>query len=106
MVRRGPAPLRRPRLYATGAPDDSGTFCVRRPPRARPFTRPARPFSIGQANGSRKPGFSLSQVNDMLDIGDSFPRLTLDLAGGAGTLSLPDALEAGYNVVLFYRGHW
>lgn len=42
----------------------------------------------------------------MLDIGDPFPRLTLDLAGGGGTLSLPDALEAGYNVVLFYRGHW
>lgn len=42
----------------------------------------------------------------MLDIGDPFPRLTLDLAGGAGTLSLPDSLEAGYNVVLFYRGHW
>lgn len=41
----------------------------------------------------------------MLDIGDPFPRLTLDLAGG-GTLSLPDALGAGYNVVLFYRGHW
>lgn len=42
----------------------------------------------------------------MLDIGDPFPGLTLDLAGGAGTLVLPDALGAGYNIVLFYRGHW
>ena len=42
----------------------------------------------------------------MLDIGDSFPNLTLNLVGGAGPVSLPDDLQADYNIVLFYRGHW
>ena len=42
----------------------------------------------------------------MLDIGDSFPNLTLNLVGGAGTVAIPDDLEADYSIVLFYRGHW
>lgn len=42
----------------------------------------------------------------MLDIGDSFPNLTFNLVGGAGTVTIPDDLEADYNIVLFYRGHW
>lgn len=42
---------------------------------------------------------------DKLNTGDTFPRLSLNLADG-GTLALPDDLEARYNVILFYRGHW
>ena len=42
----------------------------------------------------------------MLDIGDSFPNLTFDLVGDAGIITIPDDLEADYNIVLFYRGHW
>ena len=41
-----------------------------------------------------------------LDIGDSFPKVTLNLVGGGGTVTIPDDLEADYNIVLFYRGHW
>jgi peroxiredoxin len=37
--------------------------------------------------------------------GDAFPSLTLSLVGG-GSLTLPDALEGRYGVVLFYRGSW
>jgi hypothetical protein len=40
-----------------------------------------------------------------LDMGDRFPSLTLTLVGG-GALSIPDDLDADYNVILFYRGHW
>ena len=42
---------------------------------------------------------------DKLNIGDTFPRLTLNRVGG-GTLDLPGDLDAAYNIVLFYRGHW
>lgn len=42
---------------------------------------------------------------EKLDIGASFPKLTLNLVGG-GKLDLPDGLDAKYRVVLFYRGHW
>lgn len=40
-----------------------------------------------------------------LDSGDQFPRLTAGLVGG-GTAELPDAVDSGWAVVLFYRGHW
>jgi len=42
---------------------------------------------------------------DKLNAGDSFPKLTLNLVDGR-TLELPDALDAKYKVILFYRGHW
>ena len=42
---------------------------------------------------------------EKLDIGASFPKLTLDLVDGA-KLDLPDGLDAKYRIVLFYRGHW
>jgi len=42
---------------------------------------------------------------EKLDIGASFPKLTLDLVDGC-RLDLPDGLEAKYRIVLFYRGHW
>jgi hypothetical protein len=44
-------------------------------------------------------------VSEKLNAGDAFPRLTLDLADG-GKLELPGGLDARYNVILFYRGHW
>ena len=37
--------------------------------------------------------------------GDSFPDMTLNLAGG-GTINLPQDLTGQFNMVLFYRGHW
>jgi len=42
---------------------------------------------------------------EKLNLGDTLPALTLELAG-AGTLSLPDDLATPYAVLLFYRGHW
>ncbi len=42
---------------------------------------------------------------DKLYAGDAFPALTLNVVGG-GTVSVPRDLEAKYNIVLFYRGHW
>jgi peroxiredoxin len=40
-----------------------------------------------------------------LDAGDKFPHLTLHQAGG-GDLTIPDAFEGHFGVVLFYRGSW
>jgi hypothetical protein len=37
--------------------------------------------------------------------GDIFPDLTVNVAGG-GSFDLKSNLEANYNIVLFYRGHW
>lgn len=41
----------------------------------------------------------------LLDTGDTFPELTLNLPGGE-TRRVADALGDGYGVVLFYRGSW
>jgi hypothetical protein len=40
-----------------------------------------------------------------LGIGDTFPKMTLNLVNG-GTLELPDGMNAKYRIMLFYRGHW
>ncbi len=44
-------------------------------------------------------------MSGKLDIGATFPRLSLNLVSG-GTLDLPEGLKARYGVILFYRGHW
>jgi peroxiredoxin len=41
----------------------------------------------------------------LLSPGDRFPVLTLTAAGGE-RISLPDGVEGGFAVVLFYRGSW
>ena len=41
---------------------------------------------------------------DKLNIGATFPRMTINLVSG-GTATLPDP-AARYSVILFYRGHW
>ena len=46
-----------------------------------------------------------AKMSNKLGIGDSLPKLTVDLVGG-GTMDLPDGLDAKYKVILFYRGHW
>ena len=40
-----------------------------------------------------------------LTSGDSFPSMSLALAGG-GSITLPSDLKTSYSVILFYRGHW
>jgi peroxiredoxin len=40
-----------------------------------------------------------------LNVGDPFPKLTLNLADG-GKLEVPEGIDARYKVILFYRGHW
>ena len=42
---------------------------------------------------------------DKLNLGDTFPSLTLTIAGG-GALTLPVDLRTPYAILLFYRGHW
>ncbi len=42
---------------------------------------------------------------DKLNMGDSFTSITLNLVGGR-SVNLPADLDAKYNMVLFYRGHW
>ena len=42
---------------------------------------------------------------EKLNTGDTFPALTLDLVDGT-KLTVPQDLDARYNVLLFYRGHW
>jgi hypothetical protein len=41
----------------------------------------------------------------ILDSGDPFPPLTAPSVAH-GTITLPDALAAGWGIVLLYRGHW
>lgn len=40
-----------------------------------------------------------------LELGDTFPELTLNIAG-TESLTLPNDIDTPYAVVLFYRGHW
>ena len=42
---------------------------------------------------------------DKLNLLDSFPALSLQVAGG-GTVELPEDINTPYAIVLFYRGHW
>ncbi len=42
---------------------------------------------------------------EKLNLGDTFPELTLQVAG-AVTLTLPTEINTPYAIVLFYRGHW
>jgi len=44
-------------------------------------------------------------MTEKLNIGASFPRMTVSLTDG-NTLVLPEGLNSKYAVVLFYRGHW
>ncbi len=41
---------------------------------------------------------------EKLNAGAQFPALTLNV--GDGTLALPEILDSGYSIILFYRGHW
>lgn len=42
---------------------------------------------------------------EKLNLGDTFPTLSLKVAGG-DTITLPDDITTPYAIVLFYRGHW
>ena len=42
---------------------------------------------------------------EKLDLGDTFPDVTLNYLDG-GSVTLPGDLESPYTFVLFYRGHW
>ena len=44
-------------------------------------------------------------MGDMLQQGDRFPQLELNLLDG-GTLTLPGGAPSRYTALLFYRGHW
>lgn len=41
----------------------------------------------------------------ILDTGDLFPKLDLNLASGEA-VSLPSGFGERWNILLFYRGHW
>jgi len=42
---------------------------------------------------------------DKLNLGDTLPILTLQIAGG-GIRTVPTDLATPYAILLFYRGHW
>jgi len=44
-------------------------------------------------------------MSDFLSSGDTFPSISLNLAGG-GSFSFPQDLETPMTIALFYRGHW
>ena len=44
-------------------------------------------------------------MGEKLDTGDAFPEMRFALASG-GTRTLPDEIDANFQIVLFYRGHW
>ncbi len=41
----------------------------------------------------------------ILDSGDAFPEMTLNLAGG-GTLDLPGGAKGQWTILIVYRGDW
>jgi hypothetical protein len=41
---------------------------------------------------------------EKLDAGAQFPAVSLLV--GDGMLTLPEAKDSGYSIILFYRGHW
>ncbi len=41
---------------------------------------------------------------EKLNAGAQFPTLTLSV--GSDQLALPLAMDSGYAIILFYRGHW
>ncbi len=41
---------------------------------------------------------------DKLNLGDTFPELTLKV--GEAAMTLPGAITTPYAILLFYRGHW
>jgi hypothetical protein len=61
-------------------------------------SRGARAFSEWNQAGA-------DAMSEKLSIGDTFPKLTLNLVDG-GNLDLPDGVDAKYRIFLFYRGHW
>jgi hypothetical protein len=42
---------------------------------------------------------------EKLGIGAVFPDISVDLVGG-GSIALPRGVNAKYQAILFYRGHW
>ncbi len=44
-------------------------------------------------------------MTEKLGIGSTFPKLTLNLVDG-GKIDIPNESADGYQVILFYRGHW
>jgi hypothetical protein len=61
------------------------------------------PLSLGALSLSAFIG--VVGMSKKLGIGDTFPRVTINLVDGR-TLDLPDGLDAKYRIFLFYRGHW
>jgi peroxiredoxin len=41
----------------------------------------------------------------ILDSGDAFPEMTLELVGG-GTMKLPDGVRGRWSILIVYRGDW
>lgn len=41
---------------------------------------------------------------EKLNAGDQFPSLSLQVQ--EATIELPQLSDAGYSIILFYRGHW
>jgi hypothetical protein len=64
---------------------------------------PQAALSLGAA--SLRSFIGVLAMSEKLGIGDTFPKVTINLVDG-GTLDLPDGLDAKYRIVLFYRGHW
>jgi hypothetical protein len=64
---------------------------------------PRAPSSLGAPSLSCCIG--VAGMSEKLGIGDTFPRVTINLVDGR-TLDLPDGLDAKYRIFLFYRGHW
>ena len=46
-----------------------------------------------------------SLMGKKLYSGDTFPDLAVNVIAG-GAFNLKDNLEAKYNIILLYRGHW
>lgn len=44
-------------------------------------------------------------MGQKLEAGDQFPQLELNMEDGS-TVTLPDDIDTGQAIVLFYRGHW
>ena len=61
------------------------------------------------AHGKAGAGKRSALVAEQIAAGGQFPQLTFNAVGGqvdGQTVTLPDAIELPFAVVLFYRGHW
>ena len=66
---------------------------------------PAEPLVSAPAREVARVLHRSHAMAEKLNLGDTFPALTLNITTG-GTLNVPADIKTAYAILLFYRGHW